>query len=79
MLSLATWKNPKEKGEIKGHTCACIIPEEKLKKTVTNLKRNKSNYDKFKNTRQYDVENLELIKHPLHTFETLIIGLIYPT
>lgn len=47
MLSLATWKNPKEKGEIKGHTCACITPEEKLKKTVTNLKRNKFNYDKF--------------------------------
>lgn len=33
----------------------------------------------FKNTRQYDVENLELIKHSPHTFETLIIGLIYPT
>lgn len=28
MLSLTTWKN-----EIKGHTCVCIRPEEKLKKT----------------------------------------------
>lgn len=27
MLSLTTWKN-----EIKGHTCVCIRPEEKLKK-----------------------------------------------
>lgn len=33
----------------------------------------------LKNTRQYDVENLELMKHPSYTFETLIIGLIYPT
>lgn len=79
MLSLATWKNPKEKGEIKGHTCACITTEEKLKKTVTNLKRTNLIMINLKNTRQYDVENLELIKHPLHTFETLIIGLIYPT
>lgn len=41
-------EEPERKGEIKGHTCACIIPEEKLKKTVTNLKRNKFNCDKFK-------------------------------
>lgn len=27
MLSLTRWKN-----EIKGHTCVCIRPEEKLKK-----------------------------------------------
>lgn len=33
----------------------------------------------LKNARQYDVENQELIKHLSHTFETLIIGLIYPT
>lgn len=30
MLSLTTWKN-----EIKGHTCVCIRPEEKLKKKKT--------------------------------------------
>lgn len=39
MLSLATWKNPKEKGEIKGHTCACITPEEKLKKNGYKFKK----------------------------------------
>lgn len=48
MLLLVIWKNLKEKGEIKGYMCVCIIFEEKLKKIVINLKRNKFNCDKFK-------------------------------
>lgn len=71
-------EKPERKGEIKGHTCACITPEEKLKKTVTKKGTNLIMIN-LKNTRQYDVENLELIKHLSHTFESLIIGLIYPT
>lgn len=39
MLLLVIWKNLKEKGEIKGYMCVCIIFEEKLKKIVINLKR----------------------------------------
>lgn len=73
-------EEPERKGEIKGHTCACITPEEKLKKKQLQIyKGTNLIMINFKNTRQYDVENLELIKHPSHTFETLIIGLIYPT
>lgn len=48
MLLLVIWKNLREKVKLKGYMCVCIIFEEKLKKIVINLKRNKFNYDKFK-------------------------------
>lgn len=38
MLSLTTWKN-----EIKGHTCVCIRPEEKLKKKKKQLQNKGTN------------------------------------
>lgn len=39
MLLLVIWKNLKEKGEIKGYMCVCIIFEEKLKKNSYKFKK----------------------------------------